>query len=208
MPRLTVRRADKARHGHQLLEFRCCQDQAYVEHEHEDESDEDAPELNAPMPPGPYESRPLWMLEVEEYIRVIMLKTAHHVLVFESDAGEIAGVSAFDRQDISMGRRRVPGWRLEVIALAVPWQRTTVEADIDGLPPTMRASEYLLRSTFRQMLEIDDRRVLVVGRIHDKNRASMAACARVGLDRHQREDPTSEYWPVLGEVDPAAGPTQ
>jgi hypothetical protein len=204
MPRLTVRKADKARDSHRVLEFRCWPDLVGVEYE----SGDDGPEHDAVMGQGSDGSHPFWMLEVEEYIRVIMLKAAHHVLVFESDSGELAGVSAFDRQDVSLGRRRVPGWRLEVIALALPWQRALVDADIDGCPPTMRASEYLLRSTFRQMHEIDDRRVLVVGRVHDENRPSMVACARVGLDRQEREDPTSEYWPLLGEVDPAAGPTQ
>jgi hypothetical protein len=204
MPRLTVRKGDKARDSHRLLEFRCWPDLVGVEYE----GDEDEQEFDDSIGHGADEQTPFWMLEIQEYIRVIMLKTAHHVLVFESDSGELAGVSAFDPQDIVLGRRRVPGWRLEVIALALPWQRTLVDADIDGCLPTMRASEYLLRSTFRRMLEIDDRRVLVVGRIHDENRPSMVACARVGLDRHDREDPTSEYWPVLGEVDPAAGPTE
>ena len=65
----------------------------------------------------------------------------------------------------------------------------------------MKASEYLLRATFRRMLELDPRRVLVVARVHDENRASIAMCARVGLLRTERE--SDDYWAMLGEVDPA-----
>jgi hypothetical protein len=55
------------------------------------------------------------------------------------------------------------------------------------------------------MLELDPRRVIVVARVHDDNRASMVAAGRVGLDRTERESP--EYWGMLGEVNPMAGPT-
>jgi hypothetical protein len=176
--RFKVRDADKRRDGHLLLSFRCSTD----------EDDE------------------LWIQEVEEYIRAFALRTAHHVLLFETDEGDLAGVSAFARQDVSpAGRRRVPAWRLEVIALSPAWQGKSVDADIAGCAPTMKASEYLLRSTFRRMLELDPRRVIVVARVHDDNRASMVAAGRVGLDRTERESP--EYWGMLGEVDPMAGPT-
>jgi hypothetical protein len=99
------------------------------------------------------------------------------------------------------GRRRVAGWRLEVGALRPSWWGKQIDADIDGCPPTMKASEYLLRATFRRMLELDPRRVLVVARVHDENRASIAMCARVGLLRTERE--SDDYWAMLGEVDPA-----
>jgi hypothetical protein len=144
--------------------------------------------------------------EVEEYIRRFALKTAHYTLLFETEDGEPAGVSAFSRVDIRIGRRRrAPGWHLEVIALTPAWRGKDVDADIDGCSSRMRASEYLLRATFRRMLEIDPRRAIVVARVHDDNRISMAVCARVGLDRTERE--TDEYWGMIGEVDPAAGPT-
>lgn len=68
----------------------------------------------------------------------------------------------------------------------------------------MNASEYLLRATYRRMLELDPRRVLVVARVHDDNQASIRVCARVGLLRTERE--SDDYWAMLGEVDPAAGP--
>jgi hypothetical protein len=174
----TVRDATKGRDGHGLLAFRC-------------------------FPGGEEE---LWVAEIEEYVRVFALRTADHVLVFESQEGALAGVSAFDRQDISVsGRLRVAGWRLEVIALAVRWHGQVVDADIDGCAETMKASEYVLRATFRRMLELDPRRVIVIGRVHDDNPASMSACARVGLLRTRRE--SNEYWELLGEVDPAAQPS-
>lgn len=133
------------------------------------------------------------------------LRTSYRTLLYETDTGDLAGVSAFDRQEVILaGRRRVPAWRLEVIALSLPWQGKTVDADLDGCPPTMKASEYVLRSTFRRMLELDPRRVIVVARVHDENVASIVACARVGLERTARE--SSEYWAMLGEVDPTAGP--
>ena len=178
MDRLKVRDADKRRDGHALLGFRCWT------------GDENEP----------------WIREVEEYVRCLALATAYRVLLFETELGDVAGVSAFDRQDISpAGRRRVAGWRLQVVALGLPWQGKLVEADIEGSAPTMKASEYLLRATFRRMLEIDSRRVIVVARVHDDNRASMIACARVGLDRTSRE--SDEYWAMIGEVDPTARAT-
>lgn len=179
MARLTVRDAEKHRDGHVLLAFRCWS--------------------------GDEEFDP-WVREVEEYVRRFALRTADHVLLFETDAGELVGVSAFSRREIDLaGRLRVGGWHFDVIALSLRWQRGSVDADIEGLPPTMKASEYLLRATFRRMLDVDPRRVVVVARVHDENRASMKVCARVGLDRTERE--TDDYWAMLGEVDPAAGPT-
>jgi hypothetical protein len=177
--RLTVRKARKAKDGHALMSFRCLT--------------------------GDEQFDP-WVREVEEYFRDFALKDAHHVIIFEDAGSELAGVSAFKRQDITFGRARRPGWRLQVVALSLPWQGKWVESDIEGCDGEMKASEYALRSTFRRMLEIDDRRELVVGRVHDGNVRSMVACARVGLDRtHERE--LDEYWGLLGYVDPCAGPT-
>ena len=192
MGRLYVRDADKRADGHSLLGFRCVP----LHDEVLPEEDEDEPlEQEAPF----------WVLEVEEYIQRYALPTAHHVLLFEPGSDELAGVTAFNREDISpSGRRRVPGWRLEVVALRPSWWGKSVEADIDGCAPTMKASEYLLRATFRRMLELDPRRVLVVARVHDDNRPSIATCARVGLLRTERE--SDEYWGMLGEIDPAASP--
>jgi hypothetical protein len=199
--RLAPRRAEKAQDGHRLLEFRCLPDPL-----DEDEAGEEDP---APHfePEVRHAWHPLWMLEIDHYIRVVMLANADHVLVFETEVGELAGVSAFDREDVPIGWRMDAGWRLQVIALALPWQRTMVEADIDGCPPTMRASEFVLRGTFRYMLEVDAQRLPVVGRIHVENRPSIIACARVGLDLQER-DPTSEYWPIWGQADPTARPTR
>jgi RimJ/RimL family protein N-acetyltransferase len=175
--RLHVRDADKRADGHTLLQFRCST------------GDEEQ----------------FWLREVEEFVRRYALPIAHHVLLFESESGELAGVTAFSREDISpSGRHRVAGWRLEVVALTPSWWGKSIDADIDGCAPTMKASEYLLRATFRRMLELDRRRVLAVARVHDDNRASMAACARVGLLRTERE--SDDYWTMLAEVDPAAGP--
>lgn len=177
MARLYVRDADKRADGHALLGFRC--------------STGDEEEV--------------WLQEVEEYVRRYALPTAHRVLVFESESRELAGVTAFNRAEISpSGRRRVAGWRLEVVALTPSWWGKSIDADIDGCALTMKASEYLLRATFRRMLKLDARRVLVVARVHDDNRASVAACSRVGLLRTERE--SDDYWAMLGEVDPAAGP--
>jgi hypothetical protein len=176
--RLEVRDAHKRKDRHLLLGFRCWS------------GDEDE----------------TWVLEVEEYIRLIALRTAERVLLFEPAEGQVAGVTAFGRQEISpSGTRRVPGWRLEVVALALAWQGKSVVAAIAGCAPRMKASEYLLRATFRRMRELDRRRRLVVARVHDGNVASMVAAARVGLDRTRRE--SDEYWEMLGEADPAAGPT-
>jgi hypothetical protein len=175
--RLYVRDADKRTDGHTLLSFRC--------------STGDEEEL--------------WLREVEEYVRRYALPTAHRVLLFESESHELAGITAFNREDISpSGRRRVAGWRLEVVALRRAWWGKAIDADIEGCATTMKASEYLLRATFRRMLELDPRRVLVVARVHDENRASIAACARVGLVRTERE--SGDYWAMLAEVDPGAGP--
>lgn len=177
MERLSVRDADKRADGHALLGFRC--------------STGDEEEI--------------WLRQVEEYVRRYALPTAHHVLVFEPEPSEIAGVTAFNREEILLaGRRRVAGWRLEVVALSPSWWGKHIHADVEGCPPAMKASEYLLRATFRRMLALDPRRALVVARVHDENRASMATCARVGLLRTERE--SDDYWGMLGEVDPAAGP--
>ena len=178
MERLTVRDAHRRNDGHLLLGFRCWT------------GDDDE----------------LWVRDVEEYVRMYALRTAYRVLLFCSAGGELAGVTAFNKQDISpSGTRRVPGWRLEVVALTLRWQRQRVASDIAGAASEMKASEYLMRATYRRMLELDARRVLVVARVHDGNVASMVAAARVGLDRTERED--DEYWAMLGEVDPDAGPT-
>jgi hypothetical protein len=141
--------------------------------------------------------------EVEEYVRHFALRTAHKVLLFCDDDGRVSAVSAFDRVEIGLsGRRRTAAWRLQVVALRPQWRGALVEADIKGCPNPMKASEFVLRKTYERMLELDARRVMVVGRIHDENRASMVACERVGLVRTERED--SDYWRVLGEVDPSA----
>ena len=132
------------------------------------------------------------------------MRTARHVLLFKSEDHELVGVTAFNGEDVALGRRRIAGWRLELVALDPRYWGRSIDADIDGCPATMKASEYLLRSTFRRMLEIDARRVIVVARVHDDNAESIAMCARVGLDRTERE--SDDYWGMLGEVNPVAGP--
>jgi hypothetical protein len=193
--RLRVRDANRVQDKHALLSFRCTPGGVVAPDSNDDEREPDS---------APHEDE-LWIREVEEYVRVFALRSASHVLIFESPGGDIAGVSAFDRVEVALsGRDREPAWRLQVIALSVQWQGKSVDADIEGCSATMKASEYILRSTFRRMLEIDKRRVIVVATVHDENRTSMAACARVGLVRTGREaDPN--YWAMLGEVDPAAG---
>lgn len=174
---LLVADADPARDGHDLLSF-CC------------------------WSGDPHE---VWIHEVEEYVRRIALRTTFRTLVFRSRGGELAGVSAFDRADVRLaGRRRTAAWRLEVVALALPWQGRWVNADIEGCPSPMKAAEFVLRKTYERMLQIDARRVAVVARVHDDNRASMKTCERVGLVRTERE--SNEYWAMLGEVNPAAQP--
>jgi hypothetical protein len=191
--RLTARKAASA-DKHRLLTFRCRIGGEITSLDEEEPVDLTDPDAEEDEP---------YVREVEEYVQRFALKTAHCVLIFETEAGEIAGVAAFDRQEIEIGRRRFPGWRLEVIALSVEWRGKCVEADIEGAPETMKASEYVLRRTFQEMLALDPRRVVVVGRVHDDNDRSIAVCKRVALDRTVRESP--EYWQVVGEADPLAG---
>lgn len=176
---LAARDGDRRRDGHELLAFRCWNgdpDEEYV-------------------------------AEVEDYVRRFALATAHKTLLFHDPAGMLTGVTAFDRAEVRIsGRRRTPVWRFQVAALALEWRGQWVEAEIEGCPSTMKASEFLLRKTYERMLGLDRRRVFVVGRVHDDNRASMRACERVGLVRTERED--DDYWRLLGEVDPAAQPVE
>lgn len=134
------------------------------------------------------------------------LSTAYKTLLFHDQSGSLVGVTAFDRSEVQLsGHATTAAWRLEVIALSIRSRGLWVEADIPGCSSPMKASEFLLRKTYQRMLELDPRRVLVVGRVHDDNRLSMAACARVGLVRTEWDE-DGVYWRLLGEVDPAAGP--
>lgn len=175
---LSVRDARRRLDEHELLSFRCWNgdpDEEYVQ-------------------------------EVEEYVRRFALSTAHKTLLFHDASGLLVGVTAFDRADVQLtGRSKTAVWRLEVIALAMTSRGLWTEADIEGCASPMKASEFLLRKSFQRMLELDPRRAIVVGRIHDDNRLSMRVCARVGLVRTERED-NGVYWRLLGEADPAAGP--
>jgi hypothetical protein len=90
-----------------------------------------------------------------------------------------------------------------VVAACLEYQGTLVAADIEGCPAEMKAAEYAHRATYRHMLQLDPGRVFVVARVHECNRRSIKATARVGLERTIRE--SLEYWRMLGPVDPAAG---
>jgi hypothetical protein len=134
-----------------------------------------------------------------------VLKDCTKTLLFRERGGPIVGVSAFDRQEIALtDRRRVPGWRLQVIALERSWRGVLVGAELPGCDDAMKASEYVLRKTYERMLALDRRRAIVVAKVHDDNVASMRATARVGLFRTRRVD--DFYWEMLGEVDPAIRP--
>lgn len=101
MERLYVRDADKRADDHALLRFRC----------------------------STGEEEEIWIREVEEYVRRYALPTAHRVLLFETESRELAGVTAFNREDISpSGRLRVGGWRLEVVALSPFWWGKAIDA--------------------------------------------------------------------------------
>lgn len=140
---LLVADADPALDGHDLLNFRCWSG-------------------------DPDEG---WVEEVEEFVRRIALRTTFRTIVFRSQEGELAAVSAFDRADVRLaGRRRSPAWRLEVVALSLSWQGKSVDAAIEGCPSPMKAAEFVLRKTYERMLQLDPRRVVVVARVHDDNR--------------------------------------
>jgi hypothetical protein len=150
-----------------------------------------------------------WVAEVESYVRALALKSADHTLVFRDDDGELAAVTAFDSRDIrpfEAARYLVPGWHLQVVAVSLSYQRTVVESDIARCAPEMKAAEYVHRATYGHMLGLDSGRVAVTARVHEDNRRSMRAAARVDLHRTVRED--LEYWRMLGPVDPTAGSDQ
>jgi hypothetical protein len=177
LSRPTLSVGTKAVDGHDLLRFRCW------------DGDPDEP----------------WIGDVEEYVRVLALKSAFRTLVFRDDGGEVAAVTAFDRREVrpfEAARYLVPGWHLQVVAVSLRYQGSLVENDILGCPPAMKMAEYAHRSTYRYMLEIDPARQFITARVHDENRRSIKAAARVDLERTVRED--VDYWRMLGPVNPAA----
>jgi hypothetical protein len=87
--RFRVRDADKRREGHALLQFRCWIGGGATPADAEfDLSGDEEPEW--------------WVRDVEEYVRLLAVKYAQHVLLFESEPGELAAVSAFTRQDVPL----------------------------------------------------------------------------------------------------------
>jgi hypothetical protein len=148
-----------------------------------------------------------WVQEVEEYVQKLARKRAFKTLLFRGADGELDGITVFDRSDVPLaGRRKVPGWHLQAVALSRRLQREEVQCDIEGCDPIMRASEYLFRKTYERMLALDPRRVITTARVHDENTISMVAAARVGLRRVGRDEYDDRYWDMSGEVDPCVGP--
>lgn len=170
--RLTVADATKARDAHALLSFACW---------------DGDPELP-------------WAGEAEHFIRTRALASTYKTLVFRAPDRTVAAVSAFDRREVGAGRRQLAAWHLQVVGVRRDLQRTIVESEIAGCPTEMRVSEYVLRKSFERMIEIDPERVLVTARVHEDNRPSIVACARVDLQRTERE--RGPYWRMFGEADP------
>lgn len=177
-PTLTVALATKRKHSHEFLEFSCWNGDPETEE---------------------------YAAEADDYIRRVALGSAYRTLAFRHD-GELVAVTAFDKMPIKphqAARYTLPGWKLQVLGVGTPYQGTLVASDLPGCPAEMRLAEYALRMTYAEMLKLDPSRKVVVACVHDDNVRSWRTCARVGLERTERQDLT--YWRMLGGVDPLFG---
>jgi hypothetical protein len=177
-PQLTVAYATKRKHKHEFLTFTCWN------------GDPDEEEYAA---------------EAEDYIRRIALGSAYRTLAFR-DGPQLVGVTAFDRIAIrphQAARYVEPGWKLQVLGISTQYQGTVVSSSLPGCPSELRIAEYALRTTYARMQQLDPTRAFVRACVHDGNVRSWRACARVGLERTERQDLT--YWRMLGPVDPEWG---
>jgi hypothetical protein len=178
VPQLTDGYATKRQHSHEFLRFTCWN------------GDPDEEEYAA---------------EAEDYIRRRALGSTYKTLAFR-DRSELVGVTAFDKLAVrphQAARYTERGWKLQVLGITTPYQGTTVSSTLPGCPSEMRIAEYVLRKTYSRMLELDPSRRFVRAVVHDDNVRSWRACARVELERREREDLT--YWRMLGPVDPQVG---
>lgn len=132
-----------------------------------------------------------WVEEVENFIRHWVLRKTPHVLSFRAADGELAAVAAFERRNIYVplvDPELHAGWHLQVVAVRLEDQSNGLSRDI-------------FTGVFEAMRQHDDERILYTAHVHRENGASIAACAKVGLDLlHPKDD---HYWVLLGEV-PAA----
>jgi RimJ/RimL family protein N-acetyltransferase len=129
-----------------------------------------------------------WVEEVENYVRGWVLRDARHVVAVRSEDDELVAVAAFDERSIAVPLVAPvdhPGWHLLVVAIRLDHQG-------QGL------SREVFDAVFEAMRRVDPERVLYTAYVHRENRASMRACARVGLLPFHPKD--EHYHTLLGEV--------
>lgn len=129
-----------------------------------------------------------WVEEVENYVRGWVLRDARYVVALSNEDGELVAVAAFDERSIGVPLVAPvdhPGWHLLVVAVRLDQQNR-------GL------SKEVFDCVFEAMRSVDPERVLYTAYVHRENRASMRACARVGLLPFHPKD--EHYNTLLGEV--------
>jgi hypothetical protein len=114
-----------------------------------------------------------WAREVEENVRVIALRYSEHCLAFrEEEGGDLVAFSAFGRREVHiplLGGAPEPCWHMDVAAVSLDRQRAGLSQEVfDG--------------TFAAMRELDSDLTFVTAWVHERNDASIKACAAVGLD--------------------------
>jgi hypothetical protein len=129
-----------------------------------------------------------WIEEVENYVRVSVLRAAVWSVAFRDEKGKLAAVAAFDPVPIEVPLCNPvvnPGWKLQVVAIRLEYQ-------------AQGHSQMVFRETFEAMREANPDRILVTASIHRKHTASLKACERVGIAPFLPKD--EHYWIALGEV--------
>jgi hypothetical protein len=120
-----------------------------------------------------------WIEQVENYVRVRVLKAALHTLAFRDGRGELVAVSAFDPTPIEIPVIKPVvhlGWQLQVVAICQRHQRNG-------------RSREVYEQTFAAMRDTNSARTFVTAKIHREHRASLAAANRAGLELLMTGDP-------------------
>lgn len=132
-----------------------------------------------------------WVEEVENYVRIHVLKDCPHTLAFFDEDEQLIAVSAFRPSQVLIPRlvgQSRPSWHLVVAAVSLEHQGRGCSAQV-------------FDESFDTMRGLDGDRLLVTGYVHQDNLASLKACAKAGLDPFEPKG--GGYIVVLGEV-PAA----
>lgn len=125
-----------------------------------------------------------WQAEVEQFIQAQLADWAFdphanagdpRLLLAFTTAGDLFGVAAHERVILRAADTSFPATKLEVVGVALKWQRRT-------FPTGERASDVLMSAVMADVSSrVPPRDARVYAIVHEDNHRSLAVCRRHGL---------------------------